>query len=109
MVDGQEQIIVAAEVTSAANDKQQALSMAQASLDNLDEAGIERPNTAEGTLVLIPNTADTGYFSEKAVEQLETMGIAPHVAIGRQKHHEAPAAPEAAALSAEARVKEKMQ
>lgn len=36
VVDGAEQIIVAAEVTSAANDKQQAVPMAQAALDNLN-------------------------------------------------------------------------
>ena len=38
----------------------------------------------------IPNTADTGYFSEKAVEGLEKIGMDPHIAVGRQKHHEAP-------------------
>jgi hypothetical protein len=57
----------------------------------------------------IPNTADTGYFSEKAVGELEHMGIDPHIAVGRQKHHEAPVPAEAAAPSAEASVKEKMQ
>ena len=38
----------------------------------------------------IPNTADNGYFSEEAVEELEKMGIDPHIATGRQKHNEAP-------------------
>jgi transposase len=110
VVDGEEQIIVAGEVTSAANDKQQAIPMAQAALDNLNAAGIERPKTAEGTPVPIPNTADTGYFSEKAVEGLENIGIDPHLAIGRQKHHDAPVPPEAAATpAADASVKEKMQ
>ena len=37
------------------------------------------------------------------------MGIDPHIAIGRQKHHETPVAAEAAAPSAEASAKEKMQ
>jgi hypothetical protein len=109
VVDGAEQIIVAAEVTIAANDKEQAVPMAQAALDNLDAAGIERPKTAEGAPVPIPNTADAGYFSEKAVEGLEKIAIDPHLAVGRQKHHETPVAPEAAAPSAEASVKEKMQ
>ncbi len=90
VVDGANQIIVAAEVTNQANDKQQAVPMAQAALDNLDAAGIERPKAADGTPVPIPNTADTGYFSEKAVEELEKMGMDPHIAIGRQKHHEPP-------------------
>ena len=43
VVDGADQIIVAAEATNAANDKEQAVPMAQAALDNLKAAGIERP------------------------------------------------------------------
>ena len=109
VVDGEEQIIVAAEVTSAANDKQQAVPMAQAALDNLNAAGIDRPVGADGTPVPIPNTADTGYFSKEAVEGLEKMGVDPHLATGRQKHHEAPVQSEAATSSAEAIVKEKMR
>jgi hypothetical protein len=110
VVDGADQIIVAAEVTSQANDKQQAVPMAQGALDNLNAAGIERPTAADGTPTPIPNTADTGYFSEKAVEGLEKIGIDPHIALGRQKHHEEePAAPQASAPTAEASVKEKMQ
>ena len=62
VVDSTEQIIVAAEVTSEANDKQQAVPMAQAALDNLNAAGIERSRRADGKLVPIPNTADSGYF-----------------------------------------------
>ena len=107
---------MAAETTNEANDKQQAVPMAQAALDNLNAAGIEQPKAADGTPTPIPNTADTGYFSKEAVEELEKMGIDPHIATGRQKHHEAPvpaeaAAPsaEAAAPSAEASAKEKMQ
>ena len=83
--------------------------MAQAALDNLNAAGIERPKGADGTPTPIPNTADTGYFSEKAVGRLEKIGIDPHIAVGRQKHHEAPGRPEPAAPSAEASAKEKMQ
>jgi transposase len=109
VVDGEEQIIAAAEVTSAANDKQQAVPMAQAALDNLNAAGIERPTAADGTPAPIPNTADTGYFSKEAVEGLEKLGMDPHLATGRQKHHEAPVPSEAATPSAEASVKEKMQ
>ena len=109
VVDGEDQIIVAAEMTNAANDKEQAVPMAQAALNNLDAAGIERPKGADGTPTPIPNTADTGYFSEKAVEGLEKIGIDPHIAVGRQKHHETPVAPESAAPSAEASAKEKMQ
>jgi len=109
VVDGAEQIIVAAEVTNAANDKEQAVPTAQAALDNLSAAGINRPTGADGKPTPIPNTADAGYFSKEAVEALEKMGIDPHLATGRQKHHEAPVPCEAAAPSAEASVKEKMQ
>jgi len=109
VVDGAEQIIVAAETTSAANDKEQAVPMAQAALDNLNAAGIERPTAVDGTPAPIPNTADTGYFSKEAVEGLEKLGMDPHLATGRQKHHEAPVPSEAATPSAEASVKEKMQ
>jgi transposase len=107
VVDGAEQVFVAAEVTNAANDKQQAVPMAQAALNNLGAAGIERPKRLDGTAAPIVNTADTGYFSEEAVGNLETMGIDPHVATGRQKHHEAPVEP--AAPTAQASVEEKMQ
>jgi hypothetical protein len=107
VVDSTEQIIVAAEVTSEANDKQQAVPMAQAALDNLNAAGIERPRGADGKLVPIPNTADSGYFSEKAVEGTEKIGMDPHFAVGRQKHHEAPIPPPATVP--EAGAKEKMQ
>ena len=82
------QIIVAAELTNAANDKEQAVPMVQAALNNLEAAGIERPKGADGTPTPIPNTADTGYFSKKAVEGLEKIGIDPYIAVGRQKHHE---------------------
>jgi transposase len=109
VVDGKEQIIVAAETTAAANDKQQALPMAQAALRNLDAAGVERPKAANGIPTPIPNTADTGYFSEQAVEGLEKIGIDPYIATGRQKHHEASAEPNPAAVSNEPSCKVKMQ
>jgi transposase len=108
VVDRQEQIIVAAEVTTAANDKQQGVPMGQAALDNLTAAGIERPKAADGTVVPIPNTADTGYFSEEAVEKLTRMGFDPHIATGRQKHNQAAEVPNAGGLPTNTGVKEKM-
>ena len=57
----------------------------------------------------IPNTADAGYFSEEAVEGLERMGMDPHIATGRQKHHEPAVPTDATVPSAEASVKERMQ
>src|SRR5277367_4797030 len=109
VVDGANQIIVAAEVTRQANDKQQAVPMAKAALENLTAAGIERPRGADGKLVPIPNTADSGYFSEKAVEGTEKIGMDPHFAVSRQKHHEAPIPPPATVSSAEANTKQKIQ
>jgi transposase len=109
VVDGEGQIIVAAEVTRSANDKEQAVPMAPAALNNLGAAGIKRPTGADGTPTPIPNTADTGYFSEKAVEGLEKIAIDPHIAVGRQKHHETPVALESTVASTAASVKEKMQ
>ncbi len=100
VVDGADQIIVACEATNAAHDKEQAVPMAHAALDNLKAAGIERPRSADGTPRPIPNTADTGDFSVKAVGALEEMGFDPHIALGRQKHHEAPVPATAAATAA---------
>ena len=109
VVDGANQIIVAAEVTNQANDKQQGVPMAKAALDNLEAAGIERLKAADGTAVPIPNTADTGYFSEKAIEELEKLGMDPHVATGRQKHNEAPVPTVEGEAAPVASAKEKMR
>ena len=109
VVDEANQIILAADVTHEANDKQQAVPMARAALDNLHEAGIERLKSADGTPLPIANTADAGYFSEKAVGELEEMGMDPYIATGRQKHHEAPASPVEGEPVTEATAKEKMQ
>ena len=100
VVDGEYQIIVAAEVTPAANDKQQAVPMGRAALANLEAAGIERPRAADGTAVPIPNTADTGYFSAEAIRGLEQIGLDPYLAVERQKHHEAAAESEPTAAEA---------
>ena len=109
VVDAENQIIVSAEVTNAANDKQQGVPLGQAALDNLDAAGIERPLAADGTPVPIPNTLDNGYFSEEAVEELGRMGMDPHIATGRQKHNEAPAPLVEGAPLADASVQEQMR
>jgi hypothetical protein len=109
VVDGEHQIIVAAEVTRAANDKQQAVPMGRAALANLEAAGIGRPEAADGTVVPIPNTADTGYFSAEAIRGLEQIGLDPYIAVERQEHHEA--APESGptAAAAESDVKGAMR
>jgi hypothetical protein len=109
VVDGEYQIIVAAEVTPAANDKLQAVPMGRAALENLEAAGIERPTAADGTAVPIPNTADTGYFSGEAIRGLEQMGLDPYIAVERQKHHEAASESEPTTAASKAGVKEAMR
>src|SRR5882672_12246362 len=69
-VDGAWQIILACDVTDATNDKQQAEPVAQATLANLAQAGIERPKDESGDVPVIPATLDNGYYSEGAVQVL---------------------------------------
>lgn len=88
-VDGAYQIIVAAEVTAASNDKQQGVPMGEATQANLKNAGIERPKGSDGAEQKIAATLDNGYFSEDAVTELEALGFDPHISVGRQKHNQA--------------------
>src|SRR5262249_2525274 len=113
VVDGANQIIVAAETTSAACDQGQAVPMAQAALDNLKAAGIELPVGPDGAVLPIPNTADGGYFSAAAVTGLGKLGMDPYIATGREKERGAkgPAAKTespTAAADAKAKMKEKL-
>jgi transposase len=107
-VDGACQIIVACEVTDAANDKQQAVPLAEATRVNLEQAGIAPPTDANGAEPKIPATLDSGYYSEAAAEGLEELGFDPHMATGRQRHHASAEAATAAPLPAEATAKERM-
>ncbi len=54
------QIILACDVTDASHDKQQAEPVAQATLANLAQAGIERPQDELGLTQAIPATLDNG-------------------------------------------------
>ena len=103
-VDGAYQIILACEVTAEANDKQQALPMAQLTATCLDQAGIERPKDAAGGAQKIPGTYDCGYYRETAAEAVEQLGFDPYMATGRQRHH----APEAEVNEAPTSAKERM-
>jgi transposase len=87
-VDGTCQIILACFVTAAANDKEQAVPLAEATMANLKEAGIELPSDEKGETKKIPATADTGYYSKEAAEQVEAKGFDPYMATGRQKHNQ---------------------
>ena len=70
-VDGACQSLLACDVTAAANDKQQAAPVAQATLATLSQAGLERPKDVSGTVQAIPATFDTGDDSAAAVVALE--------------------------------------
>jgi transposase len=98
VVDDVCQIILACDVVTETNDKQQAVPMARQALANLQAAGIQRPVDEAGQPQKIANAADTGYFSAKAVEGLEGLRLDPYIAVERQKHH---APPTSAALPAE--------
>ena len=77
-VDGECQVIVAAQVTQAANDKEQLAPMVAEIQANLGETPVAL-------------TADAGYFSETNVQTLDANGIEGYLAVGRIKHGEAPA------------------
>jgi len=94
-VDGTAQVIVAAEVTQAASDKEQLAPMVAAVESNTGGVPAEF-------------TADAGYYSESNVKALEAKEIDGYIAFGRQKHGETPAPIEGEAGS-ELSVKELMR
>jgi len=103
-VDAACQIILACDVSNAPNDKQQAEPLAQATLATLADAGIELPTDEAGATEAIPATLDNGYYSEAAVQALETLGFNPYISTGRRPHH----TPEAEASAPPATVQERM-
>ena len=90
-VDAAHQIIVACDVTTEANDTQQAAPMAQLTVAQLEQAGLARPTDAAGAVQKMPATYDSGYDSEAAAVAVEQRGCDPSMATGRQRHR----APEA--------------
>ena len=107
-VDATCQVIVACFVTAAANDQQQAIPLAEATLVNLEQAGVSLPADAAGQRVPLVATLDSGYYSEAATQGLEALGFDPYMATKRQKHHEATTPPAAAASGREATARERM-
>ena len=107
-VDDGCQIILACDVTAECNDKQQAEPMAQATRDQLDQAGIAPAADESGARPPIPAALDTGYFSGPAVAAMEREGFDPYIATERQRHHIASSS-SASEAPAPATVKEKMQ
>jgi transposase len=109
-VDGEFQIIVACYVTDASNDKEQAIPLAQATMENLRQAEVELPTEENGEVKKIPATLDSGYYSEKAAQGMEGEGFDPYMATGRQKHNQGKGATTTTpALPETASAKEKMQ
>lgn len=102
-VDGAHQVIVACAVTTASNDKEQAVPMAQATKANLEAVGLTPPTDASGQAKKIPNCMDSGYYSEKAAQGVAELGFEPYMATGRQRHHASPVATEPTALPATAK------
>ncbi len=99
-VANEEQIILAADVTPAANDKQQVKPMVAQAQDNLEAAGV-----AEKIGAL---DADTGYYSEDNTSFLEGEKIDPYVATERLKHHEKIAVVSEECIPADLSPKQKM-
>jgi transposase/IS5 family transposase len=94
-VDSQAQVIVAAQVTQQANDKQQIEPLTEQMKANL---GGVKPRVI---------SADAGYFSEGNVDYLESEKIEPYVATGRQKHGTAESVPRGR-IPSRATVRERM-
>lgn len=95
-VDSQAQVIVAAQVTQQANDKQQIKPLTEQMKANLGGA---KPRVI---------SADAGYFSEENVNYLESEKIDPFVATGRQKHGTAESAVPRGRIPSCATVRERM-
>ena len=72
-VDGEAQVIVAAEVTQQSNDKQQLVPMVEQVKQNVGA----QPQAV---------SADNGYWNGKQVAEVQVRGIDLHVATGKQKH-----------------------
>lgn len=75
-VDTESMLILVAQVTQAANDKEQVAPMLER-LQALPE-GLNHPEEC---------VADNGYFSENNVNLCEAAGITPLIAIKREEHH----------------------
>lgn len=72
-VDQESLLIVATTVSDHANDQQEAVP----TIDALDPR-VGQPAAA---------ALDTGYFSQTNIEELESRGIDPYIATGRERHH----------------------
>jgi transposase len=108
-VDAAHQIILACDVTVEANDKQQAAPMAQLTVAQLKQAGIEPPKDIAGAAQKIPATYDSGYYSETAAAAVAQMGFDPYMATERQRHHATGTEPTAPPATAQERMAAKVR
>ena len=95
-VDETAQIIVAPIVTQEPNDKQQVKPLIESVKENLEG---QKPNTL---------SADSGYYSEDNVKYLAEEKIDAHIAVGRQKHGDAPGPCPRGRIPKDATTKERM-
>ncbi len=95
-VDEKAQVIVATNVTQQANDRQQLKPMVGKLKENTRG---RKPREL---------SADSGYFSEENVINLEDEGIDGYIATGKQKHDQKPLAAERGRIPEDATVKERM-
>ena len=100
VVDDAHQVIVAAEATNQASDKNQAVSMIEQAIGNVGAVPKEV-------------SADAGYYSARAVDGLSALGVDPFVAPDKTRHGQAiPLAPRGripANLSARDRMRRKLR
>ena len=80
VVDGENQVIVAADVTAQANDKRQVQPMLGQAIENVAQTGPEDQIKAA--------SMDSGYFSEENIDWLENQQIDGYMATERIKHNE---------------------
>ena len=73
VVDHAHQVIVAARATNQSSDKQQAAAMMRETIDNVGAVPREV-------------SADAGYYSAKAVDDLQALGVDPYVAPEQTRH-----------------------
>ena len=108
-VDEAHQIILACDVTDATNDKQQAVPLAEATRQNMEQAEIVLPQGTDGQETKIPATLDSGYYSEAAAQRLEELGFDPYMATERQRHRPAAEGPPAPPVTAKERMAAKVR
>ena len=73
-VDSVHQVIVAGQATAQSSDKRQAVPMMQETIHNLSAVPREV-------------SADTGYYSAQAVQELSELGVDPFIAADKTRHH----------------------